>query len=170
MLKRDYEDQTCSVARALEVVGERWTLLILRSAFLGVRRFDDLHDELGITRSVLTTRLERLVEEGLLKRVAYQERPLRCEYRLTAKGRNLWPVLLHLLRWGDAYYPEPAGAPLIVEHAECGGQPDDHLLCDRCGAALTYYNTIGRPGPGLAAAPPASWRGAAADPVPAAAR
>lgn len=150
MLKRDYDGQTCSVARALEVVGERWTLLILRSAFLGVRRFDDLHEELGITRSVLTTRLERMVEEGLLKRLAYQERPVRHEYRLTAKGRELWPVLLQLMRWGDAYYPEPSGVPLIVEHARCGGQPDEHLLCERCGEPLTCFNTRPRPGPGLA--------------------
>jgi DNA-binding HxlR family transcriptional regulator len=149
VLKRDYEDQTCSVARALEVVGERWTLLILRSAFGGVRRFDDLHEALGITRSVLTTRLERLIDEGVLKRVAYQERPVRYEYRLTAKGRELWPVVLHLLRWGDAYYPEPSGPPLIVEHAGCGGQPDDHLLCDRCCEPLTCFNTRARPGPGL---------------------
>ena len=150
MLKRDYEGQTCSVARALEVVGERWTLLILRSAFLGVRRFDDLHEELGITRSVLTTRLERLVEERLLKRVAYQERPVRYEYRLTAKGRDLWPVLLQLMRWGDSHYPEPSGVPLIVEHVGCGGQPDDHLVCERCGEPLTCFNTRPRPGPGLA--------------------
>jgi DNA-binding HxlR family transcriptional regulator len=154
MLKRDYETQTCSVARALEVVGERWSLLILRSVLLGVRRFDDLHDALGITRSVLTTRLQRLVDEGVLERVAYQQRPTRYEYRATDKGRGLWPAVMHLLRWGDAHYPERAGVPRIVEHAGCGGQPDDHLLCDRCGEALTYFNTRSRPGPGMTAARP----------------
>lgn len=151
MLKRDYERQTCSIARSLEIVGERWSLLILRSVLLGVHRFDDLLKELGITRSVLATRLQRLVDEDVLERVPYQERPPRHEYRATAKGRELWPVVLHLLRWGDAHYPEPTGAPRIIEHTRCGGQPDDHLLCDRCGEALTYFNTTTRPGPGLAA-------------------
>jgi DNA-binding HxlR family transcriptional regulator len=151
VLKREYETQTCSIARSLEVVGERWSMLILRSVFLGVHRFDDLRGALGITRSVLTTRLERLVDEGVLKRVPYQERPPRHEYRATAKGGELFPVVLHLLRWGDAHYPEPAGAPRVVEHAGCGGRPDDHLLCERCGEPLTYFNTASRPGPGARA-------------------
>jgi DNA-binding HxlR family transcriptional regulator len=149
MLKREYETQVCSIARSLEVVGERWSLLIVRSVLLGVHRFDDLLGELGITRSVLTTRLERLVDEGVLKRVPYQQRPMRYEYRLTAKGRELFPVVVHLLRWGDAHYPEPGGPPRLIEHHDCGGRPDDHLLCDRCGEPLTYFNTTARPG-GLA--------------------
>jgi DNA-binding HxlR family transcriptional regulator len=149
MLKRDYEEQTCSVARSLEVVGERWTLLILRSVFLGVRRFDDLHHELGITRSVLATRLRGLVDAGVLERVVYHERPTRYEYRATSKGRELWPVVVHLVRWGDAHYPEPTGVPRLIEHADCGGRPDEHLLCDRCGEGLTYFNTRSRAGPGL---------------------
>ena len=156
MLKRDYETQTCSIARSLEVVGERWSLLIVRSVLLGVHRFDDLLEELGITRSVLTTRLQRLVDEGVLKRVPYQERPPRHEYRATAKGRELFPVIAHLLRWGDAHYPEPAGVPRIIEHRGCGGRPDDHLLCDRCGEPLSYFNAAVRPGPG--SAEPASFR------------
>ncbi len=147
MLKRDYETQICSVARALEVVGERWSLLILRSVFLGVHRFDDLLEALGITRSVLTGRLQHLVDEGVLERVPYQQRPTRYEYRPTAKGHELWPVLIHLVRWGDAYYCEADGVPRVIEHAGCGGRPDDHLLCDRCGEALTYFNTCAFPGP-----------------------
>jgi DNA-binding HxlR family transcriptional regulator len=149
MLKRGYETQTCSVARSLEVVGERWSLLIVRSVLLGMRRFDDLQAELGITRSVLATRLQRLVDEGVLKRVPYQERPTRHEYRATAKGRDLFPVVAHLQRWGDAHYPEPTGPPRLLEHRDCGGGPDDHLLCDRCGEPLGYVNTIAFPGPGL---------------------
>ena len=149
MLKRDYESQTCSVARSLEVVGERWSLLIVRSVLLGVRRFDDLQAELGITRSVLATRLQRLVDAGVLKRVPYQERPTRHEYRVTAKGRDLFPVVAHLQRWGDAHAPEPAGPPRLLEHRDCGGGPDDHLLCDRCGEPLSYFNTTALPGPGL---------------------
>lgn len=151
MLKREYDTQTCSIARSLEVVGERWSLLILRSVFLGVHRFDDLLDEVGITRSVLTARLQRLVGEGVLKRVPYQQRPTRYEYRATAKGSELFPVVMHLLRWGDAHYPEPGGVPRVVEHVGCGGRPDDHLMCDRCGEALSYFNTRSRLGPGLVA-------------------
>jgi DNA-binding HxlR family transcriptional regulator len=103
MLKRDYEGQNCSIARALEVVGERWTLLIVRDVFLGLRRFDQLQEHLGIARNVLTDRLNRLVEEGILDRVRYSERPERFEYRLTAKGRDLQIALAGLRQWGDKY-------------------------------------------------------------------
>src|SRR3954449_438080 len=103
MLKRDYEGQNCSIARALEVVGERWTLLIVRDVFLGLRRFDELQESLGIARNVLTDRLNRLVEEGILERVRYNERPARYEYRLTDKGRELNVALTALRQWGDTY-------------------------------------------------------------------
>jgi DNA-binding HxlR family transcriptional regulator len=103
MLNRDYEGQNCSVARALEVVGERWTLLIIRDVFLGLRRFDELQQNLGIARNVLADRLKRLVEEGVLERVPYSERPERFEYRLTRKGRDLNIALSGLRQWGDKY-------------------------------------------------------------------
>jgi DNA-binding HxlR family transcriptional regulator len=103
MLRRDYEGQNCSIARALEVVGERWTLLIVRDAFLGLRRFDEFQENLGIARNVLADRLNRLVEEGILERVRYSERPERYEYRLTAKGRELNIALAGLRQWGDKY-------------------------------------------------------------------
>jgi DNA-binding HxlR family transcriptional regulator len=106
MLKRDYEGQNCSIARALEVVGERWTLLIIRDAFLGLRRFDQFQENLGIARNVLADRLNRLVEEGILERVRYSERPERHEYRLTAKGRELNVALVGLRQWGDKYLSE----------------------------------------------------------------
>src|SRR5207247_4994881 len=106
MLKRDYEGQNCSIARALEVVGERWTLLIVRDVFLGLRRFDQLQESLGIARNVLTDRLNRLVEEGILERVRYCERPERYEYRLTRKGRELNIALTGLRQWGDEYVSE----------------------------------------------------------------
>ena len=106
MLKRDYEGQNCSIARALEVVGERWTLLIVRDVFLGLRRFDQLQESLGIARNVLTDRLNRLVEEGILERVRYSERPERFEYRLTRKGRELNIALTGLRQWGDKYLSE----------------------------------------------------------------
>jgi DNA-binding HxlR family transcriptional regulator len=103
VLKRDYEGQDCSIARALEIVGERWTLLIIRDAFLGLRRFDEFQESLGIARNVLTDRLNRLVEEGILARVQYSERPERHEYHLTKKGLQLDVALAGLRQWGDTY-------------------------------------------------------------------
>ena len=103
VLKSDYEGQECSIARALEVVGERWTLLIVRDVFLGLRRFDQLRESLGIARNVLTDRLHKLVEAGILERVRYSERPERYEYRLTEKGRELNVALTGLRQWGDKY-------------------------------------------------------------------
>ena len=103
MLRRDYQGQNCSIARALEIVGERWTLLIVRDCFLGLRRFEELQQSLGIARNVLTDRLNRLVEEGILERVRYSERPERFEYRLTDKGRDLQIALAGLGQWGDRY-------------------------------------------------------------------
>ena len=106
MLKRDYEDQNCSIARALEIVGERWTLLIVRDAFLGLSRFDEFQQSLGIARNVLTDRLNRLVDEGILERTRYSEHPPRYEYRLTAKGNELRLALAGLRQWGDKYLSE----------------------------------------------------------------
>jgi DNA-binding HxlR family transcriptional regulator len=106
MLKREYEGQDCSIARALEVVGERWTLLIVRDASLGRCRFDELQQSLGISRNVLAERLGRLVERGILRRVLYQEHPERYEYRLTQKGRDLHIALQGLRQWGDKYASE----------------------------------------------------------------
>jgi DNA-binding HxlR family transcriptional regulator len=106
VLRRDYEGQNCSIARALEIVGERWTLLIIRDVFLGKRRFDQLQESLGIARNVLTDRLNRLVDEGILVRVRYLERPARYEYRLTDKGLELNVALTALRQWGDAYLSE----------------------------------------------------------------
>jgi DNA-binding HxlR family transcriptional regulator len=106
MLRRDYEGQNCSIARALEVVGERWTLLIVRDAFLGLRRFEQFQESLGIARNVLTDRLHRLVDEGVLERVRYSERPERFEYHLTDKGRELSVALAGLRQWGDEHMSE----------------------------------------------------------------
>ena len=106
MLKRDYDGQNCSIARTLAIVGERWTLLIVRDAYLGLRRFEEFHESLGISRNVLTERLTRLVDEGILERVAYQEHPARYEYLLTQKGRDLRVALTALRQWGDTYISE----------------------------------------------------------------
>jgi DNA-binding HxlR family transcriptional regulator len=106
VLRRDYEGQNCSIARSLEIVGERWTLLIVRDCFLGLRRFEEFQQSLGVARNVLTDRLNRLVEEGILERVRYSERPERYEYRLTTKGRDLQIALAGLRQWGDRYLSE----------------------------------------------------------------
>jgi len=148
VLKRTYDDQVCSIARALEVVGERWSLLILRDAFLGLRRFDDFQRSLGVARNVLADRLDRLVEAGVFERVRYTERPPRFEYRLTERGRDLYPVLFGLMRWGDKH-AAPNGPPRVVLHRGCGGTPDDHLVCAKCGESLSVGQLETRAGPGV---------------------
>jgi DNA-binding HxlR family transcriptional regulator len=130
--RRIYEGQDCSIARALEVVGERWTLLVLRESFYGTSRFDDFHGRLGIARNVLQARLELLIDEGILVRSRYMERPPRYEYKLTQAGLDLAPVLVALLQWGDRHRA-PAGPPLEVAHAACGGDINAALVCERCG-------------------------------------
>jgi DNA-binding HxlR family transcriptional regulator len=150
MLKADYDGQNCSIARSLELVGERWTLLIVREAFLGTRRFDDFQKRLGLARNVLQARLERLVEAGILRREPYQERPPRHEYRLSAKGVDLWPVIVALLKWGDRH-AAPNGPPMILEHKGCGGEVDDRRRCTRCGADLEAWDVQARYGPGASA-------------------
>lgn len=152
MLPRTYDNQVCSIARALEVLGERWTLLVLRESFRRVRRFEDFQRNLGVARNVLTDRLHRLVDEGILERVPYQERPVRSEYRLTEKGLGLWPVIMALLQWGDSYYAQPDGPPVIVRHRDCGGEVTRHLTCSKCGAELGPRDVRGEPGPGAVAA------------------
>src|SRR3954453_6594365 len=151
MLGRTYEGQVCSVARTLEIVGERWTLLIVRDAFFGVRRFDDFQRSLGVARNVLQGRLERLVEEGILERVRYQERPERFEYRLTEKGIDLWPVMVSLISWGDRHAAD-GGPPIILEHRDCGGRVSGRRICEKCGAFLGPSDVKARPGPARLAA------------------
>ena len=148
MLGNTYENQECSIAGALEVVGERWSLLIIREVFLGVRRFDEMQADLGIARNVLDTRLKRLVEAGVLERHRYQERPARCEYRLTDKGLDLWPTMVALMQWGDRHAAPSAGPPVLLEHKACGGAVDEHRTCQACGEKLSARDVRARPGPG----------------------
>ena len=132
----DIDQQACSVARALSVLGERWTLLIIRDAFRGTRRFDDFQRSLGVTRHRLSERLGKLVEEGVLTRVAYMERPTRYEYRLTRKGLALYPVLMTLSQWGDDWMDDGNGPPQRYRHSLCGKQTRAVLSCDECGNPL----------------------------------
>jgi DNA-binding HxlR family transcriptional regulator len=147
MLGSDYSSQNCSIARSLEVVGERWTFLVLRDVFLGVRRFDALQRDLGVARNVLATRLERLVGEGILTKVPYNERPPRYEYRLTDKGLDLWPVIVELLRWGDRH-AAPQGPPIVLRHKGCGGELGERGVCTSCGEPLDRHDVRAEPGPG----------------------
>jgi DNA-binding HxlR family transcriptional regulator len=147
MLGRTYDSQVCSVAGSLELVGERWTLLIVRDAFMGVRRFEDFQRRTGAARNVLSDRLNRLVEEGVFRRVAYQEHPVRYEYRLTEKGIDLWPVIVSLLQWGDRYI-YPGRAPVLLVHKNCGGAVSDHRMCETCGAELSARDVEARQGTG----------------------
>jgi DNA-binding HxlR family transcriptional regulator len=142
MLKRDYPTQYCPVASTLEVIGERWTLLIVRDVFLGIRRFEDIQRDLGVARNILQGRLERLVEEGILVKRPYQERPLRSEYRLTEKGADLWPVLVAMLQWGDRHALEGGERPTILQHRGCGGELDDRRRCLACGADVSVTEAV----------------------------
>jgi DNA-binding HxlR family transcriptional regulator len=152
VLRSDYDEQTCSIARTLEFVGERWSLLIIREAFLGTRRFDHFQRTLGIARNVLQSRLERLTAGGIMRRVAYQERPPRYEYRLTRKGVDLWPVIVSLMQWGDRH-AAPAGPPVVLQHDGCGGAVDDRRRCTRCGADLEAWDVVAVRGSGAPARP-----------------
>lgn len=147
MLPSTYEAQQCSIARALEVVGERWTLLLIRDAFLGVRRFDDFQAHLGISRNILTRRIGGLVEAGLLYRKPYQERPTRYEYLPTPRALDLWPVILGLAQWGDE---EPSAPPAGVRreffHAECGNPIRAVAYCPDCGVGVAVRETCTAPG------------------------
>src|SRR5438477_9652909 len=144
-------DLTCSVARTLSVVGDRWTLLILRDAFLRTRRFEDFQARLGMTRHRLADRLAKLVEHGVFERVRYQERPERYEYRLTEKGRDLYPIIVALVGWGDRWMAGTAGAPIELVHRSCGQVMAPTLTCPHCGDALTARDVTAQPGPALRA-------------------
>lgn len=148
VLGSDYSSQTCSVASALEVVGERWSLLIVRDVLLGLRRFDEIQANLGVARNVLQARLTRLVEQGVLEKSMYRERPPRNEYRLTEKGLDLWPAIVALMRWGDVHAPQAAGPPVLLEHRGCGGAVEEHRMCSSCGARLSVRDVRALPGPG----------------------
>ncbi|MEQ8834307.1 MAG: helix-turn-helix domain-containing protein [Miltoncostaeaceae bacterium] len=147
MLGRDYVGQNCSIARALEVVGERWTLLIVRDALRGFSRFDQFAARLNLAPSTLTTRLNRLVEEGVMERRPYQERPRRNEYLLTERGRALLPVVLSLMDWGDRFLAT-AGAPALASHRGCGGLISPDTSCATCGQRVEPARIEWLPGPG----------------------
>lgn len=130
------------MARALAVVGDRWTLLILRDAFLQVRRFDDFQARLGIARRVLAERLAGLVRDDILEKSAYQQRPTRHEYRLTEKGLALYPVILSLVHWGDTFYAGADGPPVLHQHKACGHDFRSVLACSECGEPVGARDVV----------------------------
>lgn len=148
MHRSSFEDMHCSVARCLDIVGEWWSLLIIRDAMLGVARFDDFQARLGISRNILTQRLGRLVDNEVLTRVRYCEHPPRSEYRLTAKGRDLWLVVTAMREWGDRWTPPAGGPPLLVRHKDCGQVTSVVPTCDRCGEPMDVRSVAVAAGPG----------------------
>lgn len=136
----------CSVARTLAIIGDRWTMLIIRNAFLGTRRFGDFQSQLGMTKHLLAERLKRLVEVGVFKKAEYQQG--RFEYRFTGKGRALYPVMMAMTVWGDAWLDGGNGAPLQYAHKTCGKQTTPALTCSECGEAVHARDMVACPGPG----------------------
>ena len=139
-------DQPCSVARSVAVIGDRWTLMILRDCFLGIRRFDDFQRRLRISRSIIADRLKHLVDEGVLRRDAYQDQPVRHEYRLTDKGMALHPVIMAIVHWGDTHYAGETGPPLLHRHKACGCDFSPVLACSECGEPVGARDVEVRPG------------------------
>jgi DNA-binding HxlR family transcriptional regulator len=139
------EKENCSLARTLAVIGDRWTLLVLRDAFLRVRRFEDFENSLKIARRVLSERLALLVEHGILAKVPYQERPTRYEYRLTDKGLELYPAIVSLVHWGDKHYATKDGPPVIHHHMKCGHDFRSVMTCSECGDAVAARDVVAIP-------------------------
>ena len=148
MRRSSFSDMNCSIAQALEVVGEWWTLLIIRDAFLGITRFEEFQERLGVARNVLTTRLDKLVDEGVLEKRCYDEGRGRYDYLLTRKGRALWPVLTTLRQWGDQHLIGKGREPMVMHHRSCGRQSTAVMHCSHCGEKLVGTDVQLVPGPG----------------------
>jgi DNA-binding HxlR family transcriptional regulator len=151
MQRTRFGDMACSIARTLEIAGEPWSPLVIRDVWVGINRFDDLQRELGISRKVLAERLRWLVEQGVLERRAYSERPVRHEYALTGKGAELCEILMTMTAWGDRWTAGEAGPPVLLRHENCGEVTSAEVRCARCGERMQAGNVHVEPGPGAAA-------------------
>ena len=140
----DFDPAACSVARTLDVLGDTWSILVLRDVLLGAHRFDPMQRHLGIARNVLAARLKRLLEHGLLEKREYQAHPPRFEYHLTRKGLDLQPVLIGLMRWGDRYVADAGGGPVVLEHRACGHPIRLLTVCEACGESVGPRQTAVR--------------------------
>jgi DNA-binding HxlR family transcriptional regulator len=140
---------TCSIARTLSVVGDRWTMLIIRDVFLGIRRFEGIQQDLRLAPHRLSDRLRKLVRDGVLRRVAYEKRPPRFEYRLTEKGIDLYPLIVVMMQWGDRWMAGRAGAPVELVHRPCGHSIKPELTCPDCRSRIEPREMSARPGPAL---------------------
>lgn len=147
-LGKDYAGQECAIASALELVGERWTLLIIRDAFYGVGRYNDFLAHLGLPRAVLSARLSALTAAGVLRKQRYCDGPPRYEYVLTATGRELWPTLFTLSAWGERHLLD-SGAKRVFHHVSCGATLDRYAACPDCGVTPPPEDLEVRPGPGI---------------------
>lgn len=148
MTRTSLSGVACSIARATDLFGDAWTALIMRDVLVGIRRFDELAEDIGLSRKTLAARLALLVEEGVLTRERYQATPPREEYVATEKGREFYPVLLALMTWGDKWYAGPAGPPAQIRHDACGHLATPVVACDACREPLTVADTTQLPGPG----------------------
>lgn len=152
MLGKTYDAEVCSIARALEVVGERWSLLIIRDAvFAGATRYSDFQHRLGIATNILKARLDGFVAAGIMRRHRYSEQPELYEYLLTEKGRDLAPALIALTEWGDRW-AAPDGPPILYRHSVCGSSVSHEVVCATCGRVDDAAEIQVRPGPGMPAA------------------
>jgi DNA-binding HxlR family transcriptional regulator len=145
---------TCSIGRAMEILGERWTFLILRESFYGVRRFSDMQRNLGIARNILSARLQNLVRAGILERRRYQAEPERYEYKLTDAGLALYPAIITIMRWGDEHLVDD-GPPVVLRHT-CGAEAEPVLVCAHCHEPMQPHDVTPEPGPGASAEPAAA--------------
>jgi DNA-binding HxlR family transcriptional regulator len=146
MKRTSVSHMNCSVARTLDIVGEWWTLLIVRNLMFGQRRFEEIQGDLGIARNILSDRLNTLVDAGIVDRVKYMDHPERYEYTLTDKGRDLWQVIAVLMAWGDKW-AAPDGPPLVFKHS-CGHVAEPRVVCSECGEPMRYENVRAKAGPG----------------------
>jgi DNA-binding HxlR family transcriptional regulator len=149
MKRTSFRRWPCSIARTVDLLGDWWTPLVLREAFYGVRRFDQFQSALGIARNTLTDRLNRLVDEGLLRREPYQQDPVRHEYLLTEQGADFFPVLAAMAAWGDRWLDGGAGRPVTSRHTTCGPDTEAVVVCSACHEPLTADTVAHRMGPGF---------------------